>query len=57
MGPEAKMTGRGRVRSSPDVAFDLWLDHQLHVIYDQVAKEPIPQELLDLIRKDQAGKE
>lgn len=57
MGPEEKAGARGRTRSSPDAAFDLWLDHQLHVIYDQVAKEPIPQALLDLIRKDQAGKE
>lgn len=57
MGPDAKTGGRGRVRSSPDAAFELWLDHQLHVIYDEVAKEPIPQALLDLIKKDQAGKE
>ncbi len=35
-----------------DVAFDLWLKRGLHQIYDGVAREPIPEELLRLIQAD-----
>lgn len=34
------------------VAFDLWLTRGLHRIYDDVASEPIPEELLNLIEED-----
>ena len=30
-------------------AFDVWLNRGLHQIYDNVANEPIPEELLKLI--------
>jgi hypothetical protein len=33
-------------------AFDLWLKRGLHEIYDRVASEPIPDELLRLIEED-----
>lgn len=33
-------------------AFDLWLQRGLHDIYDKVANEPIPDELLRLIEED-----
>ena len=33
-------------------AFDLWLKRGLHQIYDDVANEPIPDELLKLIEDD-----
>ncbi len=33
-------------------AFDLWLKRGLHQIYDDVAKEPIPDDLLKLIEED-----
>lgn len=29
--------------------FDLWLDRGLHRLFDEVAQEPIPEELLRLI--------
>ena len=32
--------------------FDLWLKRGLHQIYDDVAKEPIPEELLKLNEED-----
>lgn len=35
-----------------DAAFDLWLQRGLHEIYDEVAKEPIPEALLKLIKED-----
>ena len=46
-GPEPKRPG--------EKAFDAWLDRGLHEIYDEVAREPIPDELLKLIR-DHKGK-
>lgn len=33
-------------------AFDLWLDQGLHQLFDSVANEPIPEELLNLIEAD-----
>lgn len=39
--------------SQDEPAFDLWLQRGLHKLYDDVAKEPIPEELLRLIREDQ----
>ena len=35
-----------------DAAFDIWLNRCLHRMFDQVANEPIPDELLKLIEED-----
>ena len=35
-------------------AFDLWLQRGLHQLFDKVASEPIPEELLRLIEDDRA---
>lgn len=35
-----------------DNAFDLWLRRGLHQLYDTVAKEPIPEDLLRMIEDD-----
>ena len=35
-----------------EAAFDLWLQKGLHDIFDTVASEPIPDELLRLIEED-----
>lgn len=35
-----------------EAAFDLWLQKGLHDIFDNVAREPIPDELLRLIEED-----
>ena len=40
-----------------DNAFDLWLRRGLHQLYDTVAKEPIPEELLRMIEEDRAARE
>lgn len=32
--------------------FDLWLKRGLHQLFDDVANEPIPEELLRLIEED-----
>lgn len=39
-----------------DNAFDLWLRRGLHQLYDTVAKEPIPEELLRMIEEDREKK-
>ena len=33
-------------------AFDIWLQRSLHQLYDDIAQEPIPDELLKLIEED-----
>jgi hypothetical protein len=35
-----------------EAAFDTWLQRGLHRLYDEVAREPIPDELLKLIEAD-----
>jgi len=39
-----------------DGAFDLWLRRGLHQLYDTVAKEPIPEDLLRMIEEDRTSK-
>ena len=34
-----------------EAAFDLWLDRGLHKLFDDVANEPVPEELLRLIEE------
>lgn len=36
-------------------AFDIWLQHGLHQMFDPVAQEPIPEDLLRLIEADRGG--
>jgi hypothetical protein len=43
--------GRGR-KAAPDVAFEVWLERGLHKMYDDIASEPVPPELLELIERD-----
>ncbi len=37
-----------------DAAFDVWLNRGLHQLYDDVAREPIPEELLRIIEADRS---
>lgn len=51
--------GGGPARSKPrsnDRPFDMWLHKQLHAMYDEIASEPLPDDLLNLIDKDAAIK-
>lgn len=43
---------RPRVKSSSERPFDLWLQKQLHAMYDEIASEPLPADLLNLIDRD-----
>lgn len=54
-GPEAEAPAGqpGQPSDSPgDRAFDMWLQRSLHRMFDDVASEPIPPELLRLIEED-----
>jgi len=39
------------IKKPGEKAFDTWLKEGLHKIFDDVAREPIPQELLKLIEE------
>ena len=47
----AEQTARPRASERP---FDLWLQKQLHAMYDEIASEPLPNDLLGLIDSDAA---
>jgi hypothetical protein len=46
---------QGPPQRAADHAFELWLNRGLHQLYDDVAKEPLPEELLRLIEQDKAA--
>ncbi len=50
----ADETARPRVKTSEERPFDLWLQKQLHAMYDEIASEPLPTDLLKLIDRDAA---
>jgi hypothetical protein len=45
---------RQRAKPSPERPFDMWLQKQLHAMYDEIASEPLPNDLLNLIDRDAA---
>jgi len=45
---------KARSKGAPDRPFDRWLQKQLHAMYDEIASEPLPKDLLGLIDKDAA---
>ncbi len=51
-GRTAIHTAGARKKSSEERPFDLWLQKQLHAMYDEIASEPLPDELLGLISRD-----
>jgi hypothetical protein len=60
-GPASKpglKAGDGKPGRAPKVSaerpFDMWLQKQLHAMYDEIASEPLPNDLLNLIDHDAA---
>ena len=45
---------RQRAKASAERPFDMWLHKQLHAMYDEIAGEPLPNDLLNLIDHDAA---
>jgi hypothetical protein len=37
--------------------FDMWLQKQLHAMYDEIAAEPLPDDLMNLIERDAEKKD
>jgi len=50
-GGEPPKTGPDE-ETEKDTAFGMWLKRGLHQLFDDVANEPIPEELLRLIEED-----
>jgi len=48
----AKDGAQGGANTPPAAPFDIWLQRGLHQMFDDVAKEPIPDALLKLIEDD-----
>lgn len=48
----APPSGKSKQSKPSDAAFDVWLNRGLHQLFDDVANEPIPEELLKLIEED-----
>jgi len=49
---ENSSRGRPPKTRNSESAFDIWLQRSLHKLFDDVANEPIPDELLRLIEED-----
>ncbi|CAN5826739.1 hypothetical protein BH11PSE3_BH11PSE3_18190 [soil metagenome] len=46
-------TTRPRGKDAPaERPFDMWLHKQLHAMYDEIASEPLPNDLLKMIDHD-----
>ena len=43
-----------KVKPPVERPFDMWLEKQLHAMYDEIAAEPLPDELMTLIERDAA---
>ena len=52
--PADEAAARLRAKASAERPFDLWLQKQLHATYDEIASEPLPNDLLNLIDRDAA---
>jgi hypothetical protein len=44
-----------RAKDVPERPFDRWLQKQLHAMYDEIASEPLPRDLLSIIDTDAAS--
>lgn len=42
-------------KPSAERPFDMWLQKQLHAMYDEIASEPLPNDLLKMIDHDAAA--
>src|SRR4029077_7749883 len=45
-------TAGTKMKASNERPFDIWLQKQLHAMYDEIASEPLPNDLLGLIERD-----
>jgi hypothetical protein len=52
----ARERARAKMKAPNQHPFDMWLQKQLHAMYDEIASEPLPDDLLSLINSDAAKK-
>ena len=53
----ASEAARGKTKAAGERPFDMWLQKQLHAIYDEITSEPLPEDLLALIERDAKANE
>jgi hypothetical protein len=46
-----------KVKAPAERPFDMWLQKQLHAMYDEIAAEPLPNDLTKLIERDAEKKD
>ncbi|TMJ26182.1 MAG: hypothetical protein E6G95_14300 [Alphaproteobacteria bacterium] len=46
-----------KMRAPAERPFDMWLQKQLHAMYDEIAAEPLPGDLVKLIERDAEKKD
>lgn len=54
--PVAKSTSAEPAADAADQAFDKWLHGRLHGLYDDVADQPLPPDLLRMIEEDRKAR-
>jgi len=45
-----------KMKAPSERPFDMWLQKQLHAMYDEIAAEPLPDNLVNLIERDAENK-
>src|SRR5262245_15670579 len=50
----AEAARKAQLKPPTERPFDMWLEKQLHAMYDEIAAEPLPDELIGLIERDAA---
>lgn len=50
--PKGRSQAVPKRKRKSDNAFDVWLQRGLHQMFDDVASEPVPEDLLRLIEDD-----
>jgi hypothetical protein len=46
-----------KMKAPSERPFDMWLQKQLHAMYDEIAAEPLPDDLVSLIERDAQRKD
>jgi hypothetical protein len=46
-----------KVKAPAERPFDMWLQKQLHAMYDEITAEPLPNDLVSLIERDAEKKD
>jgi len=46
-----------KMKAPAERPFDMWLQKQLHSMYDEIAAEPLPSDLVKLIERDAEKKD